>query len=401
MRTGVVRTISKERLRVILIEEGHTTQTTKGWKHSPDPEFSTKAARLRRLYTAAESGSLDGVLVCFDEHGPVTPIPKAGRSWWPQAATEAHPGQLPQAPRGGPVLRRLRRGGRPALRSLVLPQGGRPRDHHLEDDPGPLPGRAHLGRPGQPVVALDHRGATLSPASSAITLVATPTYASWMNRIECHFGVMVKAVFAGSDYRDHAEIQAATAAYLRRRNAEARRDRVRASSGPAGPPPETAGRPAPSSCRLSKPIASARWRSPTEPAPISNDVSRRIARSRWPQLKDARVRFRDPYAYVEATLPDGYDQPLFRLRWTGNRQNKWAFAIWLASKDGYENSVLPSGLLVGTVEEAMDCACGLYLNDPSAWELPRQRIAPEALRRARRSLTPVDRVMSAPRPAAW
>jgi len=59
-----------------------------------------------------------------------------------------------------------------------------------------------------------------------ITLVATPTYASWMNRIECQFGVMVKAVFAGSDYRDHAEIQAATAAYLRRRNAEARRDRV-------------------------------------------------------------------------------------------------------------------------------------------------------------------------------
>lgn len=36
---------------------------------------------------------------------------------------------------------------------------------------------------------------------------------------------MVKAVFAGSDYRSHDEIQAATAAWLRRRNAEARRDR--------------------------------------------------------------------------------------------------------------------------------------------------------------------------------
>ena len=40
-RSGVVIKISKERLRVILIEEGHTTQTTKGWKHSPDPDFST------------------------------------------------------------------------------------------------------------------------------------------------------------------------------------------------------------------------------------------------------------------------------------------------------------------------------------------------------------------------
>ena len=63
------------------------------------------------------------------------------------------------------------------------------------------------------------------PASSSHHLVATPTYASWLNRIECHFGVMVKAVFAGSDYRDHDEIQAAVSAYLRRRNAEARRDR--------------------------------------------------------------------------------------------------------------------------------------------------------------------------------
>ncbi|HVC71606.1 MAG TPA: hypothetical protein VNC61_15230 [Acidimicrobiales bacterium] len=95
------------------------------------------------------------------------------------------------------------------------------------------------------------------------------------------------------------------------------------------------------------------------PDRAKSDLERRLEahrQSRWPQLTDARVRFRNPYAYVEATLPDGDDQPLFRLRWTGNRDNKWAFAIWLASKDGYENSVLPNGLRVGTVEEAMDCA---------------------------------------------
>ncbi len=98
-------------------------------------------------------------------------------------------------------------------------------------------------------------------------------------------------------------------------------------------------------------------------------------KDRWPTLKEARIRFHAPYAYVEATLPDGYDQPLFRLRWTGHRDNKWAFAVWLASKDGYEQSVLPSGSLVGTVEEAMDCACGLCLNDANAWKSPRQRSA--------------------------
>ena len=54
-----------------------------------------------------------------------------------------------------------------------------------------------------------------------MTLVPTPAYASCLNRIECHFGVMVKAVFAGSDYQDHEEIQAAVASYLGSRNAEA------------------------------------------------------------------------------------------------------------------------------------------------------------------------------------
>jgi hypothetical protein len=40
----------------------------------------------------------------------------------------------------------------------------------------------------------------------------------------------------------------------------------------------------------------------------------------------------------------------------------------LAGTDGYQGSVLPSGLPVGTPEEALDCACGLYLAGPSAWQ---------------------------------
>jgi hypothetical protein len=43
------------------------------------------------------------------------------------------------------------------------------------------------------------------------------------------------------------------------------------------------------------------------------------------------------------------------------------------SKHGYQSAMLPSGLPVGTPEEAMDCACGLYLADPSAW---RQHLPP-------------------------
>jgi hypothetical protein len=29
--------------------------------------------------------------------------------------------------------------------------------------------------------------------------------------------------------------------------------------------------------------------------------------------------------------------------------------------------MLPSGEFAGTPEEALDCACGLYLGDPIAW----------------------------------
>lgn len=32
--------------------------------------------------------------------------------------------------------------------------------------------------------------------------------------------------------------------------------------------------------------------------------------------------------------------------------------------------MLPSGWGAGSPEEALDCPCGLYLNDPSAWQQP-------------------------------
>ena len=47
----------------------------------------------------------------------------------------------------------------------------------------------------------------------------------------------------------------------------------------------------------------------------------------------------------------------------------WGFAIYRASHDDYEDSFLPSGSMGGTPEEALDCACGLYLTDPMMWRL--------------------------------
>jgi hypothetical protein len=88
---------------------------------------------------------------------------------------------------------------------------------------------------------------------------------------------------------------------------------------------------------------------------------------RWPDLGDLQVRYRGDFAYVAGTTIEDRDpQPLFRLRYLGS-PNDWGFAIYLASKDGYQDSILPAGRFTGPPAEALDCACGLYLNDPSAW----------------------------------
>lgn len=93
------------------------------------------------------------------------------------------------------------------------------------------------------------------------------------------------------------------------------------------------------------------------------------ARQRWPQLTQVHVRFRGGFAYIEATDADGDLLKLCRLRYAGYA-NQWGFAIYRASHDDYQDSMMPSGLGGGTAEEALDTACGLYLGDPTAWNQP-------------------------------
>lgn len=90
------------------------------------------------------------------------------------------------------------------------------------------------------------------------------------------------------------------------------------------------------------------------------------ARERWPDLAAVNVRYRAGFAYVDGVLADGEQLRLCRLRYVGSA-TMWGFAIYRASHDDYENTFLPTAVMGGTVEEALDCACGLYLNDPTAW----------------------------------
>jgi hypothetical protein len=107
--------------------------------------------------------------------------------------------------------------------------------------------------------------------------------------------------------------------------------------------------------------------------PIPESTRRSLAQrleqrraERWPGLSELTVSFRSNFAYIASIDDQGQPNPLFRLRYYGSASS-WGFAIYLWSREGYDDSILPSGSFSGSPEEALDCACGLYLNDPTAW----------------------------------
>jgi hypothetical protein len=67
------------------------------------------------------------------------------------------------------------------------------------------------------------------------------------------------------------------------------------------------------------------------------------ARERWPQLSGITVRWRGEFAYIAGQLPGGTTLPLMRLRYAGSATT-WGFAIYRASHDDYEGSILPQRL---------------------------------------------------------
>jgi hypothetical protein len=114
--------------------------------------------------------------------------------------------------------------------------------------------------------------------------------------------------------------------------------------------------------------------------PIPDTIRRGLARrldvhrqQRWPELVELGLRCRGDFAYLTGlTADEEHPMSLCRLRYLGSADH-WGFAIYLASKDGYEDSILPTGGFTGPPEDALDCACGLYLNDITAWSEARDR----------------------------
>jgi transposase len=206
--------VSAERLRQILSEEEITFQATKTWKESPDPLREEKLARIEHVLEHERDRTF-----AFDEFGPLAIKPEGGSAW----ARRGKPQRLRanyHKPHGTRQLfswyslgdDRLsgrieaRKGAAPTLRAIQAIRA-------LRDDTDPI------------YVILDnlnhHRGKTLREwcANNAVELCFTPTYASWANPIEAHFGPLRQFTIANSDYSDHRALAAAMRAYLRWRNA--------------------------------------------------------------------------------------------------------------------------------------------------------------------------------------
>ena len=80
----------------------------------------------------------------------------------------------------------------------------------------------------------------------------------------------------------------------------------------------------------------------------------------WPQLEEVTIGWRGSYGYLVGHLPDD-DLPLARIEYLGDPQ-QWGFALYQASTENYQETVLPSGQWTGTPNEALDCACAVHLS---------------------------------------
>lgn len=74
------------------------------------------------------------------------------------------------------------------------------------------------------------------------------------------------------------------------------------------------------------------------------------------------MRHHGVFTYIEASV-EAETLPLCRLRYVGSAHD-WQVAIYRASHDDYAESIFPSGLPFGTCQDALDLACGLYLDTP-------------------------------------
>lgn len=216
----VVSSISIERLRQILHQRKIRWRHTKTWKESSDPDFALKYRRIRRLYRGGRP--VDGRRLSIDEFGPLNLLPRHGKHYARTGHVERH--RATYSRKGGvrhmygvydlerdTLIGRFvkRKNRRTFLTFLKWLRGQYPSTEvlHIVLDNATFHDRPEV---------LEYA------AAQRIKFYFTPTSASWLNRIECHFAALKKFALENTDYRSHGELQKAVHSYLRWRNGNRR-----------------------------------------------------------------------------------------------------------------------------------------------------------------------------------
>ena len=205
--------VSRERLRQILAEEDVTFQKTKTWKESNDPLKDEKLDRIEFLLEHERDRTF-----AFDEFGPLTIKPEAGSCWAPKNDPQRLRANY-NKPHGTRQFFGCYNIGRDELFGRIeRRKGWRPTLRALQQI------RRFLDDGQQIYVILDnlnhHKKTEIREwcAANAVELVFTPTYASWANPIEAHFGPLREFVLNNSDYPNHPALTLAIRKHLRWRN---------------------------------------------------------------------------------------------------------------------------------------------------------------------------------------
>ncbi|PWU62386.1 IS630 family transposase [Micromonospora globispora] len=209
--------IGRERLRQVLRRHQITFQRTKTWKESTDPQREQKLARIEHVIEHFPHRTF-----AFDEFGPLTIRPHGGVGWQPKSRPRRLPANYHKL-HGVRQFHGCYSIGDDTLWGVVR------RQKSAANTLAALKSIRAARPDGAPIyIILDnlsaHKGFVIRQwaARNKVELCFTPTYASWANPIEAHFGPLRTFVIAGSDHPNHTVLARGLHAYLRWRNANAR-----------------------------------------------------------------------------------------------------------------------------------------------------------------------------------
>ena len=219
---GIVE-VSARHLGGLLAQAGLSFQRTRTWKASPDPAYEAKTAVILGLCEKPPPG---GAVVSFDQMGPVSLRPTPGAGWARRGRPERQRADYNRlhgtryvfgafdvhADRLRTRLRPRRRGSDVLafMRQIRACYPARLRLYWIQDN------LSANWTPDIRTFAATHK----------IELVPTPTYASYLNPVECHFSAITQFVVANADYLDWESFAFALARHVTYRNGDHRDRRL-------------------------------------------------------------------------------------------------------------------------------------------------------------------------------